>query len=156
MVGPSGGPGSGGVTPGVFASPPPAANHGTGSVTGSHTPPPFNPYVIPTLAPRMMSMNPDADQQTNVMSELRSPHNPYGGSLSPAPMYQPRPQPLPPNWRESMASSGTYVNDSMGSRGMGGEGMGAYDTSMLSQLDGAGMPMRSPTFRTVAELPEKR
>ncbi|KAG8865683.1 hypothetical protein FRB97_004518, partial [Tulasnella sp. 331] len=78
MVGPSGGPGSGGVTPGVSASPPPAANHGTGSATGSHTPPPFNPYVIPTLAPRMMSMNPDADQQTDVMSELRSPHNPYG------------------------------------------------------------------------------
>ncbi|KAG8842408.1 hypothetical protein FRB96_005429, partial [Tulasnella sp. 330] len=65
MVGPSGGPGSGGVTPGVSASPPPPANHGTGSATGSHTPPPFNPYVIPTLAPRMMSMNPDVDQQTD-------------------------------------------------------------------------------------------
>ncbi|KAG8991932.1 hypothetical protein FRB94_012147 [Tulasnella sp. JGI-2019a] len=118
-----------------------------GSATGSHTPPPFNPYAVPTLGPRMMNPDPDT------MSEFRGPGM---GSLSPAPMYQPQPQMPPPNWRESLASAGTY-DTSMGSRG----GNGAYDTSMLEHL--GPMPMTPPghagsPYRSGSDTsyPEKR
>ncbi|KAG8996378.1 hypothetical protein FRB93_000762 [Tulasnella sp. JGI-2019a] len=88
-----------GVTP--IVGPESLVGHNSGGVASpesARTPPP-NQHVVPTL--HSVATNPYQDD----MSEFRDPGS---GSLSPAPMYQPQPQLPPQDWRESLASSGTY------------------------------------------------